>query len=74
MNNYCILNIIIYRDDYISVVNTMNEKFRTCLSECKQLNSAGLLHQTGATADKILYNHAIQMVSIWEISFTFFFF
>lgn len=43
------------------VVNTMNEKFRTCLSECKQLNSAGLLHQTGATADKILYNHAIQM-------------
>ncbi|KOX68647.1 Serine/threonine-protein kinase ULK2 [Melipona quadrifasciata] len=43
------------------VVNTMNEKFRTCLAECKQLNSAGLLHQTGATADKILYNHAIQM-------------
>ncbi|XP_076228243.1 serine/threonine-protein kinase unc-51-like protein Atg1 isoform X3 [Nomia melanderi] len=43
------------------VVNTMNEKFRSCLAECKQLNSAGLLHQTGATADKILYNHAIQM-------------
>ncbi|XP_053986837.1 serine/threonine-protein kinase unc-51 isoform X2 [Hylaeus anthracinus] len=43
------------------VVNTMNEKFKSCLSECKQLNSAGLLHQTGATADKILYNHAIQM-------------
>lgn len=42
----------------------MNEKFRTCLTECKQLNSVGLLHQTGATADKILYNHAIQMVSI----------
>ncbi|XP_034943488.1 serine/threonine-protein kinase unc-51 [Chelonus insularis] len=43
------------------VVNTMNEKFRSCLAECKQLNSAGLLRQTGATADKILYNHAIQM-------------
>ncbi|XP_043254447.1 serine/threonine-protein kinase unc-51 isoform X2 [Colletes gigas] len=43
------------------VVNIMNEKFKSCLSECKQLNSAGLLHQTGATADKILYNHAIQM-------------
>ncbi|XP_003424105.1 serine/threonine-protein kinase ULK2 isoform X1 [Nasonia vitripennis] len=43
------------------VVNTMNEKFRACLAECKQLNSAGLLRQTGATADKILYNHAIQM-------------
>ncbi|XP_076675111.1 serine/threonine-protein kinase unc-51-like protein Atg1 isoform X3 [Andrena cerasifolii] len=47
--------------DLVPVVNTMNEKFRTCLTECKQLNSAGLLHQTGATADKILYNHAIQM-------------
>lgn len=44
------------------VVNTMNEKFRLYLAECKQLNSAGLLRQTGATADKILYNHAIQMV------------
>ncbi|KAK0086543.1 hypothetical protein PV325_002991 [Microctonus aethiopoides] len=43
------------------VVNTMNEKFRLYLAECKQLNSAGLLRQTGATADKILYNHAIQM-------------
>ncbi|XP_008552551.1 serine/threonine-protein kinase unc-51 [Microplitis demolitor] len=43
------------------VVNTMNDKFRICLTECKQLNSAGLLRQTGATADKILYNHAIQM-------------
>lgn len=41
----------------------MNEKFRACLAECKQLNSAGLLRQTGATADKILYNHAIQMVN-----------
>ncbi|XP_058803342.1 serine/threonine-protein kinase ULK2 isoform X3 [Phymastichus coffea] len=43
------------------VVSAMNEKFRSCLTECKQLNSAGLLRQTGATADKILYNHAIQM-------------
>lgn len=40
----------------------MNDKFRSCLTECKQLNSAGLLRQSGATADKILYNHAIQMV------------
>ncbi|XP_043282720.1 serine/threonine-protein kinase ULK2 isoform X2 [Venturia canescens] len=43
------------------VVSTMNDKYRACLAECKQLNSAGLLRQTGATADKILYNHAIQM-------------
>lgn len=46
----------------IIVVSTMNEKFKSCLTECKQLNSAGLLRQTGATADKILYNHAIHMV------------
>lgn len=46
------------------VLSAMNEKFRACLAECKQLNSAGLLRQTGATADKILYNHAIQMVII----------
>ncbi|KAL0114973.1 hypothetical protein PUN28_010502 [Cardiocondyla obscurior] len=43
------------------VVSTMNEKFKSCLTECKQLNSVGLLRQTGATADKILYNHAIHM-------------
>lgn len=43
------------------VVSTMNEKYRSCLTECKQLDSPGLLWQTGATADKILYNHAIQM-------------
>ncbi|XP_071644875.1 serine/threonine-protein kinase unc-51 isoform X2 [Temnothorax longispinosus] len=43
------------------VVSTMNEKFKLCLMECKQLNSVGLLRQTGATADKILYNHAIHM-------------
>lgn len=46
----------------IAVVSTMNEKFKSCLTECKQLNSVGLLRQTGATADKILYNHAIHMV------------
>jgi len=51
----------------------MNEKFKSCLTECKQLNSVGLLRQTGATADKILYNHAIHMVSkkfhIFSITF-----
>ncbi|XP_014231432.1 serine/threonine-protein kinase ULK2 [Trichogramma pretiosum] len=43
------------------VINTMNEKFKECLNECKSLNTSGLLRQSGATADKILYNHAIQM-------------
>ncbi|XP_076269586.1 serine/threonine-protein kinase unc-51-like protein Atg1 isoform X2 [Rhynchophorus ferrugineus] len=47
-----------------SVVSTLNTKFRTTLLECKQLNSTGLLNKIGTTditADKIIYNHAIQM-------------
>lgn len=43
----------------------MNAKFRSTLSECKQLNTTGLLSKVGTTnitADKLLYNHAIQMV------------
>lgn len=47
---------------YVSVVSQMNSKFRRCLSECKLLNSPGLLQNASATADKILYNHAIHMV------------
>ncbi|XP_018323907.1 serine/threonine-protein kinase unc-51 isoform X2 [Agrilus planipennis] len=46
------------------VVSKLNEKFRATLAECKQLNSTGLLSKIGSTnitADKILYNHAIQM-------------
>lgn len=49
----------------------MNQKFRQCLADCKQLNTPGLLQKAGVdpastniAADKILYNHAIQMVSI----------
>lgn len=44
----------------------MNMKYRTTLSESKKLNSSGLLQRATAnhiTADKILYDHAIQMVS-----------
>ncbi|CAG9824683.1 unnamed protein product [Phaedon cochleariae] len=47
-----------------NVVTTLNTKFRATLQECKQLNNTGLLNKVGtttATADKILYNHAIQM-------------
>lgn len=47
-----------------NVVSTLNTKFRTILMECKQLNSTGLLNKIGTTditADKIIYNHAIQM-------------
>lgn len=44
----------------------MNSKYRTTLSESKKLNASGLLQKATAnniTADKILYDHAIQMVS-----------
>lgn len=47
-----------------NVVSQLNCRFRQCLSECKQLNSPGLLQNASATADKILYNHAIHMVRI----------
>jgi hypothetical protein len=50
-------------------VSVLNAKFRQCLSDCKQLNTPGLLQKAGVdpgstniTADRILYNHAIQMV------------
>ncbi|XP_046389863.1 serine/threonine-protein kinase ULK2 isoform X2 [Ischnura elegans] len=51
-----------------NVVGQLNERFHYCLSTCKQLNSTGLLQRAGVdpsttniTADKILYNHAIEM-------------
>ncbi|XP_049863431.1 serine/threonine-protein kinase unc-51 isoform X1 [Schistocerca gregaria] len=51
-----------------SVVSMLNSKFHQCLNECKQLNTPGLLQKAGVdpsstsiTADRILYNHAIQM-------------
>ncbi|KRT86833.1 protein kinase, partial [Oryctes borbonicus] len=47
-----------------NVVSTLNTKFRTTLASCKQLNSTGLLTKFASaniTADKLLYNHAIQM-------------
>ncbi|KAF4527920.1 hypothetical protein B566_EDAN011311 [Ephemera danica] len=53
-----------------NVVSMLNEKFHYCLSTCKQLNMPGLLQRAGVdpstssiTADRILYNHAIEMVS-----------
>ncbi|CAH0394873.1 unnamed protein product [Bemisia tabaci] len=44
-----------------NVVKLLNVRFRQCLGDCKQLNSPGILQNASATADKILYNHAIQM-------------
>ncbi|XP_039292868.1 serine/threonine-protein kinase unc-51 isoform X2 [Nilaparvata lugens] len=44
-----------------NVVTQLNARFRQCLGDCKQLNSPVLLQNASATADKILYNHAIHM-------------
>lgn len=45
----------------------MNNKYRLSLGESKKLNGSGLLQKASAyniTADKILYDHAIQMVRL----------
>uniref|UniRef100_A0A6B2EHJ6 Putative serine/threonine-protein kinase unc-51-like isoform x3 n=1 Tax=Phlebotomus kandelakii TaxID=1109342 RepID=A0A6B2EHJ6_9DIPT len=47
-----------------NVLQTMNNKYRSTLYESKRLNGTGLLKRATAsniTADKILYDHAIQM-------------
>ena len=51
----------------ISVLATLNERFRHCISMTKMLNSENLLADSGLepqstafTADKILYNYAIE--------------
>lgn len=44
----------------------MNSKYKMILIESKKLNGTGLLQKANAnniTADKILYEYAIQMVS-----------
>ncbi|KXJ76865.1 hypothetical protein RP20_CCG008824 [Aedes albopictus] len=47
-----------------SVLSCMHSRYRSTLCESKKLNGTGLLQRAGAsniTADKILYDHAIQM-------------
>ncbi|XP_058465538.1 serine/threonine-protein kinase ULK2 [Malaya genurostris] len=47
-----------------SVLSMMHSRYRSTLCESKKLNGTGLLQRAGAsniTADKILYDHAIQM-------------
>ena len=49
----------------------MRGKYSSTLDESKKLNATGLMKKANAnniTADKLLYDHAIQMVSISRIS------
>lgn len=58
----------------VSVISAMNSKYRTTLAESKRLNGIGLLQRANAnhiTADKILYDHAIHMVSLLIFSVSF---
>lgn len=51
----------------------MNSKYRNILYESKKLNGTGLLQKASAfniTADKILYDYAIDMVSKELVQFT----
>ena len=53
------------------VVAMLNQRFHNCLSHCKQLNGQKLASQLGdsnaaqLTADKLLYNHAIELVKLF---------
>lgn len=53
------------------VVAVLNQRFHHCLSQCKQLNVQSLASQLGdsntaqLTADKLLYNHAIELVFLY---------
>lgn len=54
---------------YFTVVGVLNERFRQALSVCKELNSSGAVtsvdpRTSTITADKLIYNYAIEMVSI----------
>jgi serine/threonine-protein kinase ULK/ATG1 len=45
-----------------AVMSSLNSKFRTTLVECKQLNSPEVMERvTNITADKLLYEHAVQI-------------
>lgn len=49
----------------LAVITSMNSKYKMILLESKKLNGSGLLQKASAnniTADKILYEYAIQMV------------
>ena len=52
---------------FLKVLATLNERFRHCISMTKMLNSENLLadsgldpHSTAFTADRIIYNYAIE--------------
>ena len=49
---------------FVAVMSSLNSKFRTTLAECKQMNSTELMAKVAdITADKLLYDHAVQIVS-----------
>lgn len=58
LNAHCLLSLP-------TVITMMNSKYKMLLIESKKLNGSGLLQKASAnniTADRILYEYAIQMV------------
>lgn len=59
-----------------TVVGVLNERFRQALSVCKDLSSSGPVSAVDSrtstiTADKLIYNYAIEMVSNVKIPHNF---
>lgn len=40
----------------------LNDKFQKCLEDCKKLNTPSVLDRVSSTAEKILFNYAVEMV------------
>ena len=63
-----ILVFVNKRESSSAVVGVLNERFRQALSVCKELSSSGTVAAVDSrtstiTADKLIYNYAIEMVS-----------
>lgn len=68
--NVCMtIGIHIFHIKYVVfflVISTLNTKFKKTLAEVKQLHNTALMQKVGqlcVTAEKIIYDHAMQMVS-----------
>ena len=58
----------------IAVLKDMNSYYHQCLSVCKYLHQKGMMpqnpelgpHAASISADKLIYTHAIEMVSVTD--------
>jgi len=53
---------------FFIVVQQLNETFHKVLDDCKQINVPNMLHNTSSsttTAEKLLYDYAVEIVRIF---------